>query len=589
MSLFVVAAMWTQPLLAFVACHEANQGPLDYERLKSIILQCHVKDIDSLLPLLPADYRSSFTLVYNSFSPEAGDPKNPAINEMHPRTILFGNDGKLILAFTGDPLMPFYDRLQIIQYRDKSASFELNELHFDPSGAVTENDTAPLTEGRAKHYQVPESCAKCHGDDPRPNWDSYNFWPGVYGSIDDRVIMHRTPMETLEAARYGRFKKSMADRGRYAMLKWSPIDETNTACISTPELDYNSSPYRCHTPSNGIRGRPNFRLSMLLLRLNAKRAFRLMKSSPLYARFKYRLAATLLAQATDDSKNCLALPQDDERKRRADAIMEHTAREKIARGDPDHVHKPMPRRYDGDPKDYPFSGGDSTDFQRLLYVADTLKIPFQVFSTSFDRDSASIFDGITTTADLLEEEILMDLSKEIPGMAPFLKIGKVADADGYFTEGSLNQTYADAIDSLGRAPNLDKNAFSKVCSLLRNKLASAEASHDLCQDAATKACEVVPMSTIAALSGIQSAAAPSKSSEWPVPLCASCHSGRKPVAKRIPFQSPGELADLLKSEVGLKEKILDAIDRTDQQKMPPNSMLSDDEKKAIRDFVRAIH
>jgi hypothetical protein len=75
------------------------------------------------------------------------------------------------------------------------------------------------------------SCKICHGDPPRPIWDSYPFWPGVHGSDHDRLKIKKFGIKSklnqdldhvfINSSEYKRTEKFIATQaksGRYAHL-----------------------------------------------------------------------------------------------------------------------------------------------------------------------------------------------------------------------------------------------------------------------------------------------------------------------------------------------------------------------------------
>ncbi len=157
---------------------------LSYEDLVGLVSAHDVRSIEELLPLLPQDYRSEFTLMHDSLSLQPSTFESP-------RVIMTGPRATLVIAFSSDPEAFRYNVLEIIQFREDGApgdppnpatparGFEFREIVFsdlDPPG--------PPAFGPAN----PPLCFSCHGgSDPRPNWEVYSQWPGAYGSSVDQV------------------------------------------------------------------------------------------------------------------------------------------------------------------------------------------------------------------------------------------------------------------------------------------------------------------------------------------------------------------------------------------------------------------
>ena len=84
-------------LLTFSALAEEN---FSYAQLEDLIKSSQVHSIDELLPLLPLDFRKSYSLMYESRSLQGGDTYPE-----YPRVILSSNNGRLIITFTKGPDM----------------------------------------------------------------------------------------------------------------------------------------------------------------------------------------------------------------------------------------------------------------------------------------------------------------------------------------------------------------------------------------------------------------------------------------------------------------------------------------------------
>src|SRR4029077_525000 len=75
-----------------------------------------VDTVEELVPLLPEELRSNFTFVYKSRS-----PFRDSISPDYPRVILFTNDARFVLTFTGDTQKPGANLLESISFDPESA------------------------------------------------------------------------------------------------------------------------------------------------------------------------------------------------------------------------------------------------------------------------------------------------------------------------------------------------------------------------------------------------------------------------------------------------------------------------------------
>jgi hypothetical protein len=156
----------------------AATAPITYETIVDWVRTRNIRSVDALLsqPELTPAFRRGFTMVYGSRSVQYADPLNP-------RVILYGEDAKLVLAFTCAPgdcgalaTVPGGEHLELVQWREASKGFEYRDIAFPETGAGEPVFSGPN----------PGQCLGCHGgSDPRPNFDPYNQWPGFYGGNDD--------------------------------------------------------------------------------------------------------------------------------------------------------------------------------------------------------------------------------------------------------------------------------------------------------------------------------------------------------------------------------------------------------------------
>ena len=212
-----------------------------YEDLKSLIQTGKLTSIEALLPLLPADFRSNYTLMRVTRSLQDA-------SDLNPRAILFGKNAKLVCTFNGDPEQKGFDTLECEQFRDLERRFDFRQIQFPTAknklSQVLFSATNRSADGRA-------SCTSCHSKDPRPNWNAYRTWPGAYGERDDELDPS-DPYEDFVAKRDGDV--------RYKWLIQGPSR-------GSPYFDMGT-----------IESRPNLRFSELIGRWNALRARRLLAS-----------------------------------------------------------------------------------------------------------------------------------------------------------------------------------------------------------------------------------------------------------------------------------------------------------------------
>lgn len=208
------------------------------------------------------DYFSFYTLVYDSRSLQEASFQSP-------RAIVFGRDARLVLTFNGDQIGDHHprasDSIELVRFLEGPKKFEFRQIVFrdDAHPGDPYLSSAPYQVAAPNSTLSQEgTCLLCHGSDPRPNWDAYSTWPGVYGSLDD--FNDSALLKGRELPEYLKFKKTMADRGRYSVL--APVS---------------AAP------------RPNHDLGILLTGLNAQRAMNILLHHPVATARKYGILRSL--------------------------------------------------------------------------------------------------------------------------------------------------------------------------------------------------------------------------------------------------------------------------------------------------------
>jgi hypothetical protein len=200
----------------------------------------HRTTLESLLPDLPTDLRSNYTLMHDSRSLQDA-------TLLKPRVILFGKNAKLTCAFNGDSDQAAYDVLECIQFRDSEQAFDFRQIQFPTQ---QNHLTQVRFSNRGESADGSARCSSCHFEDPRPNWDQYSNWPGAYGEGDDEM---GNPSD------YAKFVQLRDQHPRYKYL----IQGSNPV-----------APYLQDDTLQGSQ-RPNLRFSDLISKWNSLRVLRI--------------------------------------------------------------------------------------------------------------------------------------------------------------------------------------------------------------------------------------------------------------------------------------------------------------------------
>lgn len=265
----LLVALLTSPLGA-----QADQC----DHLAKIVNESRPRSVDELLeraiqvPELK-DHFKSYVLMYKSKSIQT--VPYPSV----PRAILFGRNSELVFSFLGRLQKSGKDAVEVMCWRAKEQQFEFYELDY------SKNQIPVMTAKSAN----PAKCLACHGSDPRPIWESYNMWPGSFGSVS-RAKCDTMRRDKPEFAYFEQFMKQNRNGARYKFL--------------APELP---EPKIIHSPLGGIEcpsdanplsrnfrnassHDPNSEILSQLTKLNKLRVARIIKSSPQFSKFKWAMA-----------------------------------------------------------------------------------------------------------------------------------------------------------------------------------------------------------------------------------------------------------------------------------------------------------
>jgi hypothetical protein len=267
----LLLALAVGPRLAF------SQAPSFDEQSLLALLQNNpatgrpVDTVEELVPLLPEELRSNFTFVYKSRS-----PFRDSISPDYPRVILFTNDARFVLTFTGDERKPGANLLESLSFDAESARFR-TRAYLLPAAERTGWKPSPEA----------ANCARCHGADARPIFDAYPLWPGFYGSQLDTFPHDR--LGDREYRDYERFLAGPAKSGVYRGLIFP------AGSVASPYLDPRKfDPNMVEVPSEPLRFLPNTRLGMALTELNRQRIYRKLTEGKDFAANEKPLLAELL-------------------------------------------------------------------------------------------------------------------------------------------------------------------------------------------------------------------------------------------------------------------------------------------------------
>ncbi len=223
-----------------------------------------LKTLPEFLRFLPTSLKASPVFIYQSASLQEASFE-------FPRAILSNPQGTLVLSFNGHSSQGGYERIEAFDFSEDEAKFRFYEINFVNNRAVLSNPN-------------PSKCLTCHRADPRPNWESYDQWPGSFGSQDDHL-------SDIEMPSFKSLLKTFPSHERYRSLRLSQF---------APVL--NSPRYTGRMP-----GDPNITLTARLSKNNLKRVARIITESEDYAIYRYLILASLTC--TSEIEQSGALPE----------------------------------------------------------------------------------------------------------------------------------------------------------------------------------------------------------------------------------------------------------------------------------------
>jgi len=459
-----------------------------------------VDDAEELLEALPASIGRNFTLVHASRSPHGGlgDRDAASVDAAFPRVVLFRDDGRLVLALTGNPDRPGYDTVEVVAFDDARAAFRLARYVLP---AAVRRDPQ-LAAARAHNGELdPPECLRCHGQDPRPILDSYPLWPGFYGGVRDTFVDGSAELEHYRAflsAQRG------APRGLYRHLRWP---EGTSVPPYTDPTEYD--PAVTEVDEAALRLAPNTRLGMALGELNRKRIARRLAASPRYAAQAPGILAVLLG--------CTPPP------------LEAVDREAIARRvQADSAarlgrlgYRPRARGNFGLATSELASPGALAP---VLYAAAALGVPASDFSMGLEDGALGFYDGILGREHqgrrfLLSDDVALELLRREAARDPAL---------GRFV---LGRRVLGAGRPFGEKLDLERAAAACPTLLERQRASGAELVRP-------------PAGAVAAGLRLEGPGDEALAVEPAVERCTRCHEGDGALqsGRPIPFSSPAALA-----------------------------------------------
>ncbi len=140
------------------------------EEIDSTLKSCHT--VEAFLKELPDEFKKNFIFMTKTESIQPAGPDSP-------RVILQNDTSKTLFAYsTLKDEKGIYrdDSIEMIQFDEKQNRFRFHRIDFENrKGKLSRND---------------ERCLVCHGQNPRPNWDTYDSWANALPFNKDRFYQN---------------------------------------------------------------------------------------------------------------------------------------------------------------------------------------------------------------------------------------------------------------------------------------------------------------------------------------------------------------------------------------------------------------
>ncbi|MBI3555968.1 MAG: hypothetical protein HY074_06880 [Deltaproteobacteria bacterium] len=579
-----------------------------------------VSGAPELMACMPASMRANYVLMYDTGSPQCASADSP-------RLVLFSEDGKSMVSFPGKHGAPGCDAASV-----EFISFDSKEKRYSPAKIIFDGKNQA-------HFHVSPSdetgkCTQCHDKDFHPNWSSYPFWPGSYGSNHSRIVPG-----TPEAGYYKQFAAKAAKDPLYSQLQ--PV----------PSLKQ-GQPFSFNAESPP--GEKSAKLNMAITRRNAERLVRKLKESPGYDRLKYRLLSGLLNALKPELKSCQPFDEGEINEARIAVSEDFRAERAVVNGKLKNQSEAPPKKFkregngryasaeenayalyalqppdryptrtevEADPAKAALLKTDKFVRNSAVLLLMTQKLGISDTDDFFNRPSSTRFDGgkkvfsIDRTNDFdthlgpfLAQALLADIAQdEAVLMSSPLRAGRYPfssyidpDRPGLEDEVCLRYDY----ESTGDKPiNVEKSIQearrvygTEEC---RNGIREFPANQGAMQ--APSICEKLRRAdTLGPCPGVDDkplgsdpqdsvdkGLAAAQNVGNPMLACASCHDGSHPPIPKFPFGDPKALSyELNAPGSNLKDRIMKQVNGN---KMPPGGGLkTTKEKTAIEKYLSEI-
>lgn len=546
-----------------------SELPISYNEFLDVARDPDVKSTLDFFNKLPKGVLQTFTLIYKSNSVQ-----KEGVDSNWPRVLRQSADGKMIFSYTCEPNSPTYNSIEMIRFDDKENGYKFTSIDFKGKGA---------TEVGSRVVENPMSCHGCHSptkyqySDPRPVWQMYSFWDGVYGSTDDRLLND-------ELKNFKAFKETQANNPCYQLLPWPDKSKGQTY------PNYDLYPYSTVNKTSDYHLRPNLKLTEVHSHLLAKRLARKFMAVPRFKKLKFLVLMDALGcNVPDIDKKIQA------------QFSKYKAPQPVTAIPPDHL-KIFTENYRKqgvtvnesqvgqflihfDPRSQQ-SGGT-----RLYAIGEALNFKFSdwtMTNSDFMPPDTPLYNtGISSTRNAIQDipvvrgtlgEIFRMVSEQYPELKNFLVLTR-GESKNFGEKFSC-------VDDLGGELNLtDRNQQGIACKILQEK-ANFEDSQPRGKNPSIA--ETILKNRRKDVVQKSNPELVSKGRRMALETCFTCHSEKGGMSKSYHFFKSEEFArENFRTNRGFLNIVYSRID-AEVGEMPPFSNLPAEDRLALKSYFHSL-
>ncbi len=507
------------------AVSAARSENFDFDSLRSLIRERHIGSVEDLIAALPETQRNRYALVFASRSAQDASFENP-------RAILFGPDARLVMTFNGNPTQRGFRAIETMEFDAAIKEFRFREILF-PEGPGSA-EPAVVSEDN------PERCTECHGNPPRPVWDTAPLWPGAYGE------RYRTDLSPTERTGLSAFLAQQAEHPRYRHL----VDVRRFAEAQTFRAGA-SGQYAGRSEDS-----PNAELTIFLSRLRAQSIARQLAQRPAFDSYQY-----VLLGVADDACGGLADFYPDPMWRIERERFERFARESTGANARQAELKGTRATAAGGTGGATTAAANEDALLKLRFVAESaLRVSTQDWTLALEMGTYD-FTMPPLSAQPLRAALLAAVASSDPAVSRLSAASTSSDGDRY-------------------------------CSYLRRR---SKAVLGRVVDTAPRGVAPTPVvaSDVPRVAAVPRIAPNGAAAERPAALhvCVTCHESG--VGPRIPFSSPVKLAQQLQARPAAHGVLIDEIrfrlsSAAGAQRMPLGLKISDGDRRSLEAYFAGL-